>query len=295
MVSILVPVFNRPIIALARELSAAAVRAGVPYEIIFIEDGSTEYLIQNKSVAEEKNSVYRVNSENVGRSAIRNLLADAAKYGLLLFLDCDVLLPDDLFLKRYLEAIEGKDVVCGGHTYRKQAPTSRKLHHLYGLKRECIPVTSRREKPYNSFKTSSFLITKDLFHKIRFDETLTTYGHEDTLFGAELRKREAKIDHIDNPVVHIALDTNEAFLEKSKQALRNGLYLVNTGKLAADEIRALETFFRLKGSAGGRAILEFLIPSEHYLREKLLQPSPRLRSFDFLKLAWLRDIEKVAE
>ena len=295
MISILVPIFNRPVIALARELSAAGIRAGVPHEIIFIEDGSTEYLNQNKSVGEEQNTTYRVNPENIGRSAIRNMLADAAKFELLLFLDCDVLLPDDLFLKRYIKAIEGKDVVCGGHTYRKQAPASRKLHHAYGMKRECHPAATRREKPYNSFKTSSFLIKKGLFHEIRFDETLTTYGHEDTLFGAELRKRKAKIDHIDNPVVHIALDTNEAFLEKSKQALRNGLYLVNAGKLAPDEIRALETYFRLKGSAGGRAILEFLIPNEHYLREKLMQPSPRLRSFDFLKLAWLRDIEKETE
>lgn len=295
MISILVPIFNRPVIALARELSAAGAEAGVPHEVIFIEDGSTEYLNQNKSVAKEQNTVYKVNSENIGRSAIRNLLADTAKYDLLLFLDCDVLLPDELFLKRYLNAIEGKDVVCGGHTYRKQAPASRKLHHAYGLKRECLPAVARREKPYNSFKTSSFLIRKDLFQKIRFDETLTTYGHEDTLFGAELRKRKANIAHIDNPVIHIALDTNEAFLEKSKQALRNALYLLHAGKLAPDEIRALETYFRLKGSAGGRAVLEFLVPSEHYLREKLLQPHPRLRSFDFLKLAWLRDIEKETE
>jgi hypothetical protein len=73
------------------------------------------------------------------------------------------------------------------------------------------------------------------------------------------------------------------------------LKLVNSGKLAAEEIRVLETYFRLKGSAGGRALMEFLIPNEHYLREKLMQPSPRLRSFDFLKLAWLRDIEREAE
>lgn len=295
MVSILVPIYNRPVIALAREISAAGERAGVPFEVIFIEDGSTEYLNQNKSVTDQKNTVYRVNAENIGRSAIRNQLADSAQFPLLLFLDCDVLLPDDLFLKRYLGAIKGKDVACGGHTYRKQAPASRRLHHTYGMKRECQPATTRNEKPYNSFKTGSFLIRKSLFQEIRFDETLTTYGHEDTLLGAELRKRKAKIAHIDNPVIHIALDTNEAFLEKSKQALRNALYLVNAGKLAPDEIRALETYFRLKGSTGGRAILEFLVPSEHYLREKLMQPYPRLRSFDFLKLAWLRDIEKEAE
>lgn len=278
-------------ISLARELTEAARKADVPCEFIFIEDGSTEYLNQNKSITAHRGLTYIVHSENSGRSAIRNALAEKAQYPWLLFLDCDVLLPDSTLIARYMQAAGACDVICGGHTYPEQAPASRRLHHTYGLKRECTAAEQRKEQPFRSFMSGNFFIRKSLFDQIKFDETIKGYGHEDTLFGVELRKRGATLCHIDNPVIHIALDRDEAFLEKSKQALRNALYLVKTGKISPEEIRATETYYRLKKSAGGRAVLEWLIPSEAFLKEQLLRPNPRISSLDFLKLAWLRDLE----
>lgn len=279
---------------MARELTEAALNADVPCEFVFIEDGSTQYLNQNKSIAAHPGLSYTVHPENRGRSAIRNALAAKARYPWLLFLDCDVLLPDADLIVRYMNAAEKCEVICGGHIYGNQAPASRRLHHTYGLKRECTTAAQRREKPFRSFMSGNFFIRKSLFEAVKFDEALKEYGHEDTLFGVELRKRGARLCHIDNPVIHVALDRDEAFLEKSKQALRNALFLVKSGKIAPEEIRATETFYRLKKSAGGRAVLEWLIPSEDFLREQLLRPNPRISSLDFLKLAWLRDLEKEA-
>ena len=278
-------------ISLARELSEAARIAGVPCEFIFIEDGSTEYLNQNKSITAHPDLTYIVQNENSGRSAIRNALAAKAKHPWLLFLDCDVLLPDSNLIDRYVKAADVCDVICGGHIYPEQAPASRRLHHIYGLKRECTTAEQRKEQPFRSFMSGNFFIRKSLFDQVKFDETIKGYGHEDTLFGVELRERGANLCHVDNPVIHVALDRDEAFLEKSKQALRNALYLVKTGKIAPEEIRATETYYRLKKSAGGRAVLDWLIPSEAFLKEQLLRPNPRISSLDFLKLAWLRDLE----
>ena len=57
------------------------------------------------------------------------------------------------------------------------------------------------------------------FKKISFNERLSGYGHEDTLFGYELNKNNIQIHHIDNPVLNGHLDTNEAFLLKTEEGL----------------------------------------------------------------------------
>ncbi len=292
MYSILIPIFNRDVTELATSLSNALMAMdGSRGEIIFAEDGSTEFLEINSQIALIPGVLYHAFPENVGRAAIRNKLAAMGSGEQLIFLDCDVALPDGNFLKRYSKYTQ-YDVVCGGHTYPSVSIKGSRLHHNYGKSRECLPLKERRNKPYSSFKTSNFMVKKALFAKVQFDESLSTYGHEDTLFGYALRQMEASIMHINNPVIHVAVEPDEVFLSKSKQALANALYLVKMGKLPKEEIRAVETYYRLKDRAAGRAMLQWLVRSEDFLIEKLLQPKPRLRSFDFLKLAWLRQLDQ---
>ncbi|MBK9012976.1 MAG: hypothetical protein IPM82_02230 [Saprospiraceae bacterium] len=65
--------------------------------------------------------------------------------------------------------------------------------------------------------TNNFLIPRQLFLEIQFDETLRQYGHEDTLFGMELARRQVPIVHIDNPLEHIGLEPVDVFLRKTEQ------------------------------------------------------------------------------
>ena len=62
--------------------------------------------------------------------------------------------------------------------------------------------------------------------KVKFDERITKYGHEDTLFGFELKKNNTQITHIDNPVINGNLETNEEFIEKTEEGLLNLLKIV---------------------------------------------------------------------
>ncbi len=291
MFSILVPIYNREVRPLAIQLLSAAERLGRPCEIVMVEDGSTEHLEANIELSAMQGIRYLAFAENAGRAAIRNTLAGMASQPFLIFLDCDVALPDADFLLRY-ESIQGYDVVCGGHSYAAKSPPSRRLHHQYGLRRECPAANTRNLQPFRSFKTSNFMVRKEVFAQIGFDEGISGYGHEDTLFGYQLGLHSMRILHIDNPVIHLALEANGVFLEKTKHALGNALELVKSNRLPPEQIRAIEAYYRLKDNAAGRALLEWIVRIEPNLREQVSSPRPRMRSFDFLKLAWLRQLDK---
>jgi Glycosyl transferase family 2. len=69
--------------------------------------------------------------------------------------------------------------------------------------------------------SNNFLIRKEDFEKVRFDERITKYGHEDTLLGIELRKRDIEIFYIKNPVLHMGLKNNDEFISDLKKSIDN--------------------------------------------------------------------------
>jgi hypothetical protein len=69
--------------------------------------------------------------------------------------------------------------------------------------------------------TCNFLIDKSLLEKNPFNEDLTGYGHEDTLFGIQLREKGYSIRQIDNPLIHLGLEDADVFIEKTEKALVN--------------------------------------------------------------------------
>ena len=57
------------------------------------------------------------------------------------------------------------------------------------------------------------LIPKKIFLAIKFDESITKYGHEDTLLGIMLEKEKKEIFHINNPLYHNGIENNIIFLQ----------------------------------------------------------------------------------
>ena len=99
MISILIPTYNYNITRLVTDLHQQAVDTCVDFEIIVMEDGSTRFVEKNKFVNDVEFCRHIVLKENIGRSAVRNSLADEAKYGHLLFLDCDAEVCSSRFVK----------------------------------------------------------------------------------------------------------------------------------------------------------------------------------------------------
>ena len=187
----------------------------IDFEILLIDDFSLEdFDYTNKKLQTLPNVIYERLDKNIGRSKIRNYLVSRSKYNSCLILDCDVAIQSK-FIEKYIHAIDGESVIVGGHIYQQTPPKDKSLllHWKYGTKVESKTLSQRLSKPYDSFMTNSFLVPKQLFTTIKFDETIERYGHEDTIFGIELTIAKIKIKHIDNAVIHLGLKTAKQFLK----------------------------------------------------------------------------------
>lgn len=84
----------------------------------------------------------------------------------------------------------------------------------YGHKREEKSAQTRNKTPYQAFTSFNMLIPKKVFLAIKFDESITKYGHEDTLFGIMLEKEKKEILHINNPLYHKGIENNIIFYKR---------------------------------------------------------------------------------
>src|SRR5690606_8347201 len=94
--------------------------ANVTYEILVLDDASTDKKVVegNSKINSLVNCSFNVLSENIGRSKIRNLLAEKAQYNWLLFMDADTFPTNLKFISNYLEGIpKGASVIYGGTKY----------------------------------------------------------------------------------------------------------------------------------------------------------------------------------
>ena len=221
--SILMPSYNNGCVALVRELAAQCSNLeGLRYEIIVADDGSTLYseVSKNREINKWPCCRFIERGTNTGRAAIRNFLAQNARYDTLLFLDSDVKVEKDDFILDYVDA-GCTGVVYGGIHNDEEAYDRYNLRCVFECAFETKNTsTTRNTRPYQSFRTTNFMALKKVMLNFPFDEGFTEYGYEDVLFGKTLRENGIEIKHIDNPVIVDDYDTNEQFLDKTRQALR---------------------------------------------------------------------------
>ena len=221
--SILIPTRNDICLPQVRSLQQLASKTeGLRYEILVSDDASDkpEVIRQNAQINEIENCTLLLRSDNSGRAANRNYLAQQAQYDWLLYLDCNVKIPNDSFLKRYLET-DQVDVVNGGIFAENDKSLSRhNLRYMYEKKIEPKHLANQRQgRPYQSFRTSNFMIRREVMLKYPLDETVPGYGYEDVLFGKTLCENGVSIEHIDNPVVMTQFETNEQYVVKIEEAM----------------------------------------------------------------------------
>lgn len=250
MISICIPLYHFDARALISELQEQILHAEIPCDLILIDDYSKEeYREKYRSIP--GNHQYIELPENIGRAKIRNLFLEYSTQPYLLFLDCDSIVQNPDFLKNYISIMEtNPEIVCGGRVYPVEKPD---LNHLlrwkYGIERESKSCSERNKDPNRSFMTNNFLIKRELLKTIRFDERITQYGHEDTLFGIELAKRGVTITHIENPILNGDLETNEEFLKKTEAGIENLIEILiftNYDPQIINTIKLLKTYQSVK-------------------------------------------------
>ena len=100
MLSILIPTYNYDITHLVYELHKQATKAKIDFEIICFDDGSkSEINSKNDSINQLNYSKFKELPLNIGRSAIRNLLAKEGQYENLLFIDAGTFPKKSLLLR----------------------------------------------------------------------------------------------------------------------------------------------------------------------------------------------------
>jgi GT2 family glycosyltransferase len=287
--SVLIPIYNFDLRTLVKILHYQLSKEISDFEIRLYDDGSTEdFKAINKKTLLLKNLTYNELPKNIGRSAIRNLLAKDALYSHLLFLDCDNEIVKEDYISSFLQNIPGNDIIVGGRCYSPNPPQKKEyfLHWFVGSRKEVFDLKTRRKYPYDCFMLDNMLITKSLFLSIGLNEKITTYGHEDTQFGIELKRLGEPILHIDNPVRHIGLNTNKSFLEKTKLAIDN-LYMLTIKENVGMETRLYKTYVLLKKYKLVSAFYFLMKKNEGRMYQNLMSSKPSLLLFDLYKLNYL--------
>jgi len=292
MISVLIPIYNFNVAKLVKDLHAQLTYANVIFEIILGDDASTQPY-NNEKLTDLPGVTYFSLPENIGRAKMRNLLVEKANYPFLLFMDCDAAVSSDLYISNYIVEISRNSApVCiiGGVAYRPQKPNPKYyLRWYYGKKREATDADIRNQKPYKSFTSFNAVFSKSIFDLVKFDESFSTYGNEDTFFGDQLRKTKIPVIHINNPLYHDGLDTNEDYLKKVETSVDNLISLLNSKKIDSNfvnENRLLATYFKcnmLKATPLLKQFYKIFLPK---IKQKVLK-TPSIFWLDVYKLGYL--------
>ena len=290
MLSILIPTYNYNVLPLVLELKKQCEISKIEFEILVQDDASnSDFNIENEKINKLEHCSFSSNSENLGRAKNRNLLAYKAKFSCLLFLDADTFpIHKNLISNYILEINDSEKIVYGGIRYQEEKPPKEKLlRWVYGKKREALPVEQRNKNIYLSFLTLNFLIDKDVFKTVSFNEFIPNLRHEDTLFSYELKKNKIPLKHIENPVYHLGIDDFDKALQKEHESLLALKNLIDKGLLPKDYVKLSKLFSTIKSLK-----LKWLVAfSFKIIKPILLKNSssfnPSLFLFDLYRIGYL--------
>lgn len=221
-VSVLIPNYNNVCVELVTVLQQQAEALGISYEILVADDASPmkEKIGENEAINALPHCRYIVKETNSGSAATRNFLGAQSQYPWLLFLDCDISIPDDHFLERYVTD-DHEGVVNGGIRITDDDGLRHNLRYLYEKAAEPAHTAEKRQaNRYQEFRSTNFMIERRVFEKCRFDERFTRSGYEDVLFGKMLSQQQVSVTHIDNPVMMTEFEPNADYVRKIERSLR---------------------------------------------------------------------------
>jgi glycosyltransferase involved in cell wall biosynthesis len=292
MLSILIPTYNYEVYELVKVLNKQAQDTKVAFEIIVLDDGSQKFQTENNKINEFQFCTYEILKANIGRSAIRNLLAQKAAFDNLLFLDSDTIPIDTNFISNYLLQITTEEkIVSGGILYPKLKPKETQLlRWKYGNSRESLSAKAREENPYLRLLTLNFMIKKTVFEKVSFNEKIPNLRHEDTLFSYNLKQQNILVEHFDNQVYHLGLDDFKVAIKKENESLIALKFLVENQYIPYDYISLSKLFYNVKKMKLVFLLKVFYKIAKPFLLKNLASKNPSLFIFDMYRLGYFGNL-----
>lgn len=286
--SIAIPTRNDDCSLLVSKLLEQARReTSLDFEILIADDASddAEVASQLDILGQQKGCRLIRMKENVGRAAVRNMLAREAKYDRVLFIDAGVDITNPNFIHTYILHAEDADIICGGWKTEVDSQTAiSNLRAKYELSCEQNHTPKQRNRhPYRSFRTVNFLAHKDILLKNPLPADMTGYGYEDVVFGKQTERAGCTILHIDNPVVYKSYEDNTAFVCKIMQSV-NTLYIYRERIGHYSKLHAIAERVR-KLRLASLIVLIYRLRSESWKRQ-LCGNRPSMRILSLLKLGY---------
>ncbi|MBA4154937.1 glycosyltransferase [Flavobacterium sp.] len=292
MLSILIPTYNYAILALVKNVHQQCLEAQIPFEIICLDDQSNnDYQIENQVISTLPNCIYNVNQTNVGRTRTRQRLAEQAKYDWLLFLDADVIPVTSAFIQHYIDAIQPNTVIFGGYQYEKESTDASKiLRYRYGKEREEKYASERNKNPYTYVFSGNMLVPKSIFLNFNYQANEKNYGM-DIYFGYQLYQQHISVLHLDNPILHLGLETNEVYFQKALQGVESRKkYLLH--EKGVDQMNPLvQAYSKLKKLGLTKLVAVGFKMVAPFLKRNILSTNPKLVYFDIYRLGYLCSLE----
>jgi len=292
MLSILIPTYNYAILALVKNVHQQCLEAQIPFEIICLDDQSdNDYQIENLNISTLPNCIYNVNQTNVGRTRTRQRLAEQAKYDWLLFLDADVIPVTSAFIQHYIDAIQPNTVIFGGYQYEKESTDATKiLRYRYGKEREEKYASERNKNPYTYVFSGNMLVPKSIFLNFNYQANEKNYGM-DIYFGYQLYQQHISVLHLDNPILHLGLETNEVYFQTALQGVESRKkYLLH--EKGVDQMNPLvQAYAKLKKLGLTKLVSVGFKIVAPFLKKNILSTNPKLVYFDIYRLGYLCSLE----
>jgi len=216
--SVLIPFYRDDASDLISELEGQLDPESV--EILIHDDGTRDHALTAKLeglIADSPLAIRLFNAtENKGRSAARNALQLAARSDWVLFLDADMRPAQSDFLRNYLELIsQGQaDIIFGGFRVETQkADKDRDLHRALSDVSDCLSLADRQAAGAQFVASSNLCVSKKVLEAEPFDDGFSGWGWEDSEWAARVSKRFTLI-HIDNPAIHLGLESTDTLLRR---------------------------------------------------------------------------------
>lgn len=275
--SVLIPFFKDDASGLITDL--ATQNLSEPIEIILVDDGSEQTELSNRLKSQIANlpvaiCLYTL-QQNEGRSAARNHLQMAARSDWLLFLDADMRPAGSDFLQNYLDEISRSeaDIIFGGFRVEQESKDEDgALHRALSAVSDCLPLSERQAAGPQYVASSNLCLRKSVITENPFDNEFVGWGWEDSEWAARV-SNHSRLLHIDNPAIHLGLETVDTLLQRFQTSGPNYVRFTEKHPDLAKTLtlyRLSKTLKNIPGQKLGRPLLKWLVKSKAPMRARLM-------------------------
>lgn len=226
MISFIIPIYNAEDYLAQCIESIFAQRGAYSYEIILIDDESTDSsLAIAQAYAGKDSRVVVLTQPHAGQSAARNLGLRHAKGEYIAFVDADDYLAPD-WCEQHMEAIEGVDYVQSGYTKEGKTVIAK---HAYQFTSACLRLYKR-----------------EALHGLSFPEGMI---YEDVLFSVQLWCTNATCRQIPYAGYYYTTNPDSTTSKRNQEAeqrIMHELRLLLKGQTCRNKAIILFTILRLK-------------------------------------------------